>query len=245
MPFQIFSGVYDDFDQTGSSTEVFSTDLYLNKASQRLEAAMGGENFAADSVLPPLAATLLAERGRLSVLDFGGGPGISYLSVVETLPRADLLTFHVLDNAGICSLGRSRLIGRPGLRFIEQTSDLDNTYDLVHFGSVLQYICPPDEVISIAASKRADYILVSDAMVGSSRSFITIADYYGHKHPHMFMSFNDIESLFERHGYELSYRVPYLGFIQGRREFYDMSNLPPELRIEHTYHLVFRATERP
>lgn len=243
MPFKIFSGVYDSFQETGENLDFFESELYIEKTVNRVQKAKAASPVVRDYVFLPTLIALLAEKGKLSALDFGGGPGAAYLSLHHVSPLlTDGLTFHVFDNSRICTLGREACNGLPNIEFFDNPNDLLSEYDLIHFGSVLQYIDDLSSLLEFVGAKRAKMILVSDAMVGVGRSFVTVADYYGLKHPHAFHALPDIRKLFSGVGYDLVATIPYIPNIQGRYEFYDMTNLPEDCRTETTAHLLFKRT---
>ena len=244
MPYRIFSGIYSSFEETGENLDLFGSDFYLKKAAKRLTDALEGPSATSDYILIPIVMSLLADRNSLSVLDFGGGPGITYLSLSHIMESMFGLKYHIVDNPDICALGRSHCDGMPGLKFFERTEDLNQHYDLVHFGSVLQYIDNLGSLLEFIATKDAKFILVSDAMVGTSRSFVTVADYYGYKHPHAFHTLSDMTKEFERAGYELFSNVPFIPIIQGKNQFYDMSNLPEDCRTNIVSHLLFKKDSK-
>lgn len=111
----------------------------------------------------------------------------------------------------------------------------------MHFGSVLQYVDDLGSLLAMIKEKNPKYIAVSDAMVGSERTFVTLQDYYGHKHPFRFYSRSDMLAAFAAIDFELAVEVPYIPKINGQTKFYDMSNLPANCRTDCTYHLVFKV----
>lgn len=239
MPYQIFNGVYESFGDVEGSFDFFSADLYMGKAIERIDAAVAGVPPHNTYLFAPVAAALYAEKGKLSVLDFGGGPGITYLALKDILPSTEGLTYHTLDNPQVCALGRSRLKRESALVFHDTMDTLDEQYDLIHFGSMLQYVKDLDGLLAALSAKNAKHILVSDAMVGTGRTFVTQADYYGNKHPFCFYSLSDMQSHFSRVGYSLKMKAPFVPTIRGFVKFYDMSNLPEDCRVNHTLHLLF------
>lgn len=243
MPYQIFEGVYDSFAEAGGIPQFFRSEIYLKKTEERLQAALDGREQAHDYVFVPLAAGLLMACGRLSVLDFGGGPGITYLALKRALISMEGLTYHSLDDEEICAIGRAHLGSEADQIFRKQVSDLDTHYDFVHFGSVLQYVDDLGALLAIIKEKNPKYIAISDAMVGSERTFITVQDYYGHKHPFRFHNRADLLAEFAAVGYELAVETPYVPTIKGQANFYDMSNLPANCRTDCSYHFVFKARD--
>jgi len=243
MPYRIFEGIYDSFAEAGGTPQFFRSEVYLKKAEERLQAAIAGLMPVNDYVFVPLVAGMLMERGQLSILDFGGGPGISYLTLKQALISVEGLTYHSLDDEKICEIGRAHLGSEADRIFCEQISDLDAHYDLVHFGSVLQYVDDLGSLLSMTKEKSPKYIAISDAMVGSERTFVTVQNYYGHKHPFRFYNRTDILAAFATIDYELMVEIPYVPKIKGQTKFYDMSNLPANCRTDCAYHFVFKARE--
>jgi len=242
VPYQIFDGVYNSFDEAGGSTQFFNSKVYLEKANERLLAAIAELAPVNDYVFAPFVAGLLMERGTLSVLDFGGGPGISYLTLKHSLVSFEGLTYHSLDDEEICAIGRRHFSDDEASRiFRDQVSNLDAHYDFVHFGSVLQYVDDLGNLLSMIKEKSPKYIAISDAMIGSERTFVTVQDYYGHKHPFRFYNRADMLAAFAAVGYELVVEIPHIPKIKGQTRFYDMSNLPTDCRTDRTYHLVFKV----
>lgn len=241
MPYQIFNGVYDSFAEAGKDSGLFQSGIYLDKARERLRAALDGISPVHDYIIIPFSAGLLAARGKLSILDFGGGPGITYLELKHALASMHGLTYHSLDHEDVCAIGHETLGEEAAAIFRCNMNELDARYDLVHFGSVLQYIDDLPGLLSTIKEKEPSHILVSDAMAGSGRSFVTMQDYYGQKHPFRFYSREDFLSAFAAIGFELMLEMPFVPKIQGQLKFYDMSNLPADCRMDHPCHLVFRS----
>jgi len=242
MPFQIFEGCFDSFQEAEGSLDFFESDSYMEKVLSRLRDALTKQPTTNDYILTPIAGALWAEKGDLTVLDYGGGAGISFLPL-QDLPN---LRFDVFDNPSVCALGKQyveTLESKGHIKFHQSRETLAPHYNLVHLGSVIQYVKEVSELLSFIASKDPDYILVSDTMVGTKRSFVTTANWHGHRHPHRFFSFADLIELFDRNSYSLSLKMPFIPEIAGVRSFYDMSNLPIDCRVDHALHLLFRRTK--
>jgi putative methyltransferase (TIGR04325 family) len=238
MPFKIFQGVYEKFSDVPGSLDIFESDDYLKKTEQHLFDALAEKIEPREYLLTSIVSTLMLERGLLSVLDFGGGPGIIFLAIRNALSDLTGLTFHVLENESICRMANH--IDSESLIFYSNVQKLLPHYDLVHLGSVIQYVEDLEGMLKMISDKSPKYILVSDAMVGTECTFVTTADWYGHKHPHRFMSFKDIIGLFRNFEYELAVKVPHISIIRGHRQFYDMSNMPVDCRVDKTWHLLFK-----
>lgn len=236
MPYAIFDGVFETFTEAGGDFGFFSEDFYIER--QKAKFASGARS-RLSYLAPDFIATAYLDREKLSVLDFGGGIGFGFRDAVTGLSSCAGLTYHIFDNPAVCALGRT-LFTDPAPEFLEDLAALAPTYDIIHLGSVIQYVEDMDGFLRLLAGFKATFILVSDAMVGTERSFVTRASYFGHVHPHRFFRLDDLTSRFAEQGYGLVQNQPYLSTIQGQVGFYDMSNLPPECRVACTANLVFK-----
>jgi putative methyltransferase (TIGR04325 family) len=134
-----------------------------------------------------------AARGdRLSLLDWGGGPGHYFVLARALLPEATL-DYHSRDLPRLVALGRQVL---PEAQFHDDDSCLDRTYDLVVASDSLQYA--PDIATTLArlSQAAAPWLFVAQLPVAAgAESFVVLQcpDAYG-------------------------YETEYLGWVVNRRE---------------------------
>ncbi|MBF0447827.1 MAG: methyltransferase, TIGR04325 family [Magnetococcales bacterium] len=240
MPFQIFSGIYDTFEETRANDRPFESagwfDNVREKVRQAYERGMVDEQY----VLPLLAA-LAGQNERITILDFGGGVSAIYPQVLDALPTGTQLDFHVVDTAASCREGRDCHRGDNRIQFHEQLPDNLQDIQIVHLGSVLQYIDDWQGLLRTLAKLQADYMLISDAMVGPFASFVTVQDYYGQKIPFRFTNLDELVQFFDGQlDYRLCYKSKYLPSIQGTKGFYKMDNFSQPYRLELSSHLLFK-----
>ena len=94
--------------------------------------------FEQNTVLAFAYCLALASRckDRLTVLDWGGGAGFSYLLSRAVLPEDVEIDYHCKDHPLVCCFGRDAV---PEVNFWDDDSCLDRQYDLVFASSSLQY----------------------------------------------------------------------------------------------------------
>ena len=144
-------------------------------------------------------------------------------------------------------MGRKYLSGRGNLTFLSDLDSLDLSYDLMHLGSVLQYIedlkSELSDLFKLNGGSKPKKLFFSDSYVGSKKSFVTRGDYYGHKHPWIIRSWSDLLNDLTYFGYKLEAKAAFIPQVTGKFGFYDMSNLPKELRLTNTWHLLFKLDD--
>jgi putative methyltransferase (TIGR04325 family) len=100
-----------------------------------------------------------AARGleRVSVLDWGGGPGHYFVLARALLPDVPL-DYHSRDLPRLVALGREVL---PEVRFHDDDSCLERTYDLVVASDSLQYASGVGATLSRLAGAAAPWLFVA------------------------------------------------------------------------------------
>lgn len=251
--FHIWDGVYSDFAQAVPVGPGFDGDVWrqrtaaafveaLDSWSQRGEVA----DFVQDRGyhLPVVAATLLARMDRVRVLDVGGGLGTAWLAARAALgDEFRRVDFRILEVENICAEGRRVFDGRPDAPVFVSAMPEDGT-DVVHAGSVLQYIGDWRAFVAAITRLAPQVILISDLFAGGQPAFVSLQNYYGSKIPHWFLNMGDVRDAFAAHGYGLISRLPYHTRRLGQEGALPMENFPPHLRLPCTSHALFARSDR-
>ena len=245
MPYKVFEGSFKEFKEVGNLS-FFGEDFYSEKKIENLKRELESGIPAYSFVLTPLVVGLTRSKEaskKFNILDYGGGVGSTYLELENSLEDINDIIYHIYDSKNTCELGEKYLNKRKNLKFYSDISDLGPQYDLMHLGSVIQYIENIQEEFNnffdVGPQDKPRYILVSDAYVGSGKTYVTRADYYGFKHPFKIRSWKDLIGDFDFLGYKLTSKQSFIPKIQDKHQFYDMSNMPKQLRIKNTWHLLF------
>jgi len=132
---------------------------------------------------------------RLSILDWGGGPGHYYLLSRALIPGVDL-DYHVEEVPGIAALGRELL---PEVHFTSDSSCLNREYDLVLASGSLQYAENWQRTLADLAAAAKGYLFITRLPVAISvKSFVVV-----------------------QRPYRYGYGTEYLGWVIGREELLD------------------------
>jgi putative methyltransferase (TIGR04325 family) len=141
-------------------------------------------------------ALALAEgdRGRVSVLDWGGGPGHYAVLARALLPGVEV-EYHSRDLPALTALGRELL---PSDAFHDDDACLDRTYDLVLASSSLQYAQDWRTALAGLARATGRYALVTRLPVArTAPSFVVLqrAHAYGYETEYLGWAINVAELL--------------------------------------------------
>lgn len=239
----IFDGVYKSFDDAKSKGPGFSSDKWINSSKEKLKKLLDGKEavLVYQNLLPFLSSIVLS-RGKIRILDFGGGLGITYATLLKTLDfKEGVFEYHIVENERICSEGRKIFKTDKRIYFHNKLPKISSV-DIVHIGSALQYIKDWKELLRDLSAYKPRYFLFDDLHAGDITTFATLQNYYESKIPCWFFNLNELISEMRKHKFDLAYkskmRITYFGVFQK----IPMKNLPKKYRIDDTMCLLFRAS---
>lgn len=188
-------------------------------------------------VLAPIVAMLLNETPKIDILDFGGGLGIGYMTLKESILNInEKIKYTILELPEICKQGRE--LHKNEINFLESFPN-SQEFDLVHSSSAIQYIENWKLLVKRFCSTNAKYILMSDVFAGDFETFVTLQNYYSNKIPHWFLNYNEFIEIFNQNGYKLEMRT----YVSAKRlNFEDelpMTNFEEKNRLKYTSHVLF------
>jgi putative methyltransferase (TIGR04325 family) len=128
---------------------------------------------------------------RLSLLDWGGGPGHYAVLARALLPEVEL-EYHSRDLPPLVELGRELL---PGDTFHSDDSCLDRRYDLVVASSSLQYAPDWRAAAKALAGASSAYLYLTRVPIALGESFVVL-----------------------QRAYAYGYETEYLGWVISRSE---------------------------
>jgi putative methyltransferase (TIGR04325 family) len=192
------------------------------------------------TLLPVVVAMMLCQEERVKILDFGGGLGIGFMTLAESIPMdMHRVAYTIVEGPHVSELG-SRTLGSS----VEYTSKLPSTgrYSLIHAASSLQYVEDWQDLLKDLSALDAKYILLSDIFAGEIRTFVSLQNYYGCRIPHWFLNLAELLDVLGSLGYTLKMKT----FATSRRldvvDVLPMDNLPESCRLTHTLHLLLERT---
>lgn len=248
-PFNIWEGIYASFESAsvdaigaGFEGEVYNERAY-NAAKDCLTALESGKPIPSfhkqrSNLLPPVVAMMLAKSKTIQVLDFGGGLGIGYMTLAESIPDcSQAVEYNVVEFPDICEKGRNLHSGK--INFLQDLPGQGH-FDLVHSSSALQYIEDWKGLLRKFVEFTPEYILLSDVFAGNIPTFVTLQKYYDSRIKHWFFNIGEFGSFFSQIGYELIMQ----SYVNSKRLQADddlpMGNFPDSHRIQQTLHLLLR-----
>lgn len=188
--------------------------------------------------LPAAAALALACRGRVRVLDFGGGPGAAFAALAAALPAKARVDYRIVDNPQVCRVGRARFRSDSRVRFHSSLPALKGV-DVVQAHSSFQYIEDWRDLLRALALYRAPVLAVTDLPAGAFKTYAAHQNYYGSRIPYWFFNLSDFVREVERNGYRLSARTRSLGRYLGQYQDLPQNNYPARLRVGKSWNLLF------
>lgn len=188
--------------------------------------------------LPAAAALALARRGRVRVLDFGGGPGATFGALAAALPARARIDFRIVDNPKVCGAGRARYRSDARVRFHASLPALSGV-DIVHAQSSFQYVEDWPGLLGALTRYRAPTFVVGDLPAGPFKTYAAHQNYYGSRIPYWFFNLGAFVREVEKNGYRLAARTRSLGLYLGRYQGMPQDNYPARLRVGKTWNLLF------
>lgn len=249
--FNIWEGIYSSFQdaEKDSAGNGFGGDIYntraLVAAHECLESIKAGLPIPSfhkqrSNILPPVVSMMLDNKNSLNILDFGGGLGIGYMTLAESIPDySNRINYSVVELPEICEQGVKLHKDCGKINFLNQLPDSDK-YDLIHSASALQYVEDWKGLLKKISCYEPEYILLSDVFAGTISTFVTLQSYYGSKIKHWFFNLEELISFFSSMGYSLTMK----SYVNSRRleseDILPMGNFPEQFRIQHTLHLLLK-----
>ncbi|HAV42833.1 TPA: hypothetical protein DCX15_02300 [bacterium] len=218
----------------------------LERTNRLLEIAKEGRAIpsvvAYSRSLLPFLVVLLQERSeRVKILDFGGGLGFTYIPVIYGCIEQSI-DYH--EAKKICELGRHIFKNDPRIHFYTSLpKDLERV-DIIHLGSLLQYIDDYKSLINTLTRYEPQYLLFTDLIAGDIPSYVTVQNYYGSKIPYRFFNINEIIEVMASVDFRLIFKSTYIGTYLGKEQEVSQNNFHEEYRLGNTCILLFTRRNR-
>ncbi len=251
-PFHIWEGIFPDFQSAvdeakgaGFSGEVYRR-RYLQAATECLVALKSDKPIPAfhkqrSTHLPLTVAMMLEDKKPINILDFGGGMGIGYMTLAESIP-AELkrIEYTIVEGLEVCQSGMDLHAGGVIYTSVLPTSA---KFNLIHAASSFQYVEHWQDLVAKFAAIKPEYILLSDIFAGSIKSYVTLQNYYESKIPHWFLNLNELLDTFSSNGYRLAMKSYATSRRLDAEDTLPMTNFPEDLRLTQSLHLLLQKNK--
>ena len=246
--FAIWEGVYAGWEDAPAVDGAFESLKWLDDQAtiaqrELAESVADSEIISAnakshDYILPTVVAMTGRDRGRLKVLDFGGGLASSYLLVRASLPDSDKLEFHVVESGAVCAKGRE-VFPKDMKLFFHVDLPSNEHFDVIHAGRSFQYVDDWRGLLRSFAELTPRYLILAGALAGDIEPFVSLQNYYGYKIRVRFLNLEELIREAELVGFHLISKSLHLSKRLGKEGPLPMDNFPESNRLKHPCQLLF------
>ncbi|MCP4397509.1 MAG: methyltransferase, TIGR04325 family [bacterium] len=248
----IWEGIYRSFEECPVCGEGFEGDTWASRSLTRikklLEAAKEPGEIPSStivsystSLLPFLSALVLkeSEDRKVIILDFGGGPGFSYIPVVSSSVEPQTIEYHVVESKKICGIGRQVFKNDTPIHFYSSLPEQLDGLDIVYFGSSLQYVKDWKGLIRTLAEYRPRFFLFEDLSAGNIPTYVTVQNYYESKIPSRFYNIKEIVEQMNLVHFSLVFKSAFID-PSLKKEYPSLQeNFPKKFQLSHSCNLLF------
>lgn len=243
-----WDGIYISFAEAGGEHAVFESAIWMGKIVGRARAALERSSGGAippvalttDYALSFIAASAARRAHALRILDFGGGMATSYVPLRAMLPRDQAVDFVIVENEAITRQGNELFAADPGVTFRSDLPVPSERFEIIHFGSSLQYVDDWKGLLATVTAFQPEYLLFADLTAADNRSFVTIQQWHERRIPVHLWNVDEFVATVCALGYELLLKSRYRGYYLGPDAELPTANFDPEHRLTYTSQLVFR-----
>ena len=185
----------------------------------------------------PLLIALI-DKEKISILDFGGSAGQTYIDCISKLKSKKNIDYYIYDLEETMKIGREVLSEfkheYSNINFITNISEI-KSFDIVYFGSSLQYFPDYKSILLSAITKEPDYIFLTDNYMSKHSAYATTqVNMPGRKMSCWIFKFDEIVSFLSKNNYSLIYSS------SNFQPFHNFNNFPQENKVVDTSNLLFK-----
>lgn len=235
-----WDGIYGHYRDVPTHGDRFDGDEWINKtrinterllASSREHGSIPKDTVGEHTLLPLLASAVCESAGKVSILDFGGGMGVTYIHLISSLPNC-AVSYYVVEREGIARGGAELFAGDARIHFLSELP-AGSDFDIVYMSSALQYVEDYPSLLRMLVAYRAKYFLFVKLSSGDFPTYATAQkNVAGTTLPYWFINVGEIIELMAAGGYSLIYK-------SALEQHYDQTNFPPEYRMDRACNLLF------
>jgi len=243
----LWEGIHPSFQDVPTVGAGFDSEIWIQKTrayTERVIAASQNDgaipkDVAGEYLLLSLLASLVckASGGKVRILDFGGGMGVSFVHLTSCLVDCQGINYYVVERAGICEGGAQLFEHDERIHFSAQLPPRLPELDIVYLSSALQYVEDYGTLLKTLAEYEAKYFFLGKLSAGDIPTYATAQmNVPGNVIPYWFINVNEVIEILASCNYALIYKSTL-------EQEYDQSNFPQEYRIGRTCNLLFSCDE--
>lgn len=238
----IWKGIYSRYQDVPATGDGFNGDYWITRTRSYTEEALTASResrfvpsgvVGEHMILPLLASLVCNSRGRVNILDFGGGMGIAYIHTVSSLVNCQSINFHIVESQRVTEEGMRLFEHDKRVHFHSTLPAHLADLDIVHMSSALQYVEDYSSLLKTLAGYNAKYFLFVKLSAGDFPTYATAQkNVPGSTLPYWFINAREVVELMATCGYSLIYK-------SALEQEYDQDNFPQEYRLGRTSNLLF------
>ena len=167
-------------------------------------------------------------KKKPSILDYGGGVGISYMVIKDDF----LVDYTVVEVEKICEAGQS--IWKNEVKFYSTTNfEMDNL-DILYIKTSLQYAQNWKSTLENLLSFSPKTIILTDTACGNIPTFLTTQKWKGNDVLYWFISDKELIELVKNFGYKLVLNEPCTSINS------QFTNIPDDHILKESLNLILK-----
>ena len=173
----------------------------------------------------------------VSVLDVGGGLGVSFIDLMFSLPGKPV-SMTVMELPETAARGRELFRDCKGISFIDTFPGPAAKFDVIYFGSSLQYFEDYRGILEQAMDLKPGLVVIADTTMGEGATFVAAQVNMANRViPRMVFNLPEVVGLFVSKGFGLLHKSVN---PEGAHNF---SNYAPPVSGTRHWNLVFRRSQ--
>jgi putative methyltransferase (TIGR04325 family) len=183
--------------------------------------------------LAVVAGAASAATRRVSVIDFGGGPGSAFVQLISSLPSTVDVDCVVVDSDEIAARGRELFANDGRIRFVTSLTAAPAQPDIIYLNGVLPYIDDYRQVLRQLAALQPRFMLMARLTAGDVPTFASRQlNVPGRVFAYWFHNLPELIEILEGAGYVLACHA----YAEHQ---YDLSNFPATHRVGRLRNVLF------
>lgn len=230
--------IYNSYSEISLDLGTYDNDAWINKQKYRVE------NFDNERDLTIQRNKLLIDtvnsikKRKISILDYGGGFGLSYLPLIESTKKK--IKYHIIEIDGVSKAAADFYNKNQLISFSSNFEDEKlKDYDIAYIRTSLQYAADWKKVLKSIGNVKPGKIVMSDVSIGNIDTFLTIQSWGSQKIPYWFINEKELVDLVISLGYRLESRH-IARDITLEATWKTQRKYPKEYRIDTLKNLVFQ-----
>ena len=153
------------------------------------------------------------------------------------------IDYHIYDLPNLCSIGKKyfkdKMKIKNNLMYYDDFDKVNKKYDIIFFGSTIQYLDNPLDILTKLLEKKSKILLFIDLYLTNSKTFFSRQMHYNYEAVHSFINIKKFENIFKdkykilNKSYAHTTRLNKIGLI-------NMSNFRKRYRITNSLNYIFK-----